>query len=458
MLECRSYHNALSVPDGTYRNRDIARGDRLFARVSDADLFLTNDWRYLCQQPLRRDIYFKPTYFPLLEPFHYANGCAFDHWVCPTGSFIFTVKGGQIHVSMIEQDLDLDIYRERLYERIERNFQAIYEQHQKVYLHFSGGIDSLLALSWVIKLDLADRTHLLYYQNMPEVFGTLEESKTWSWKDPAKGRAIQALRQDLGQKFLGFTCTKTTVRDFAELANSRPHDFLPTHTTALMLMRYPDGAHTGGFCGNDSLLHWRFYVDDVVLGGKSLEDFQRLSQDSSFYAQYHVAQQQWTRPNLVSVAHKHNGFRSRVGLLAHDPPLYIPFKDEETVMDIRRLHFRDVSFEYLLDATMVREFMHRNVGTALDCYIVSDSGEGDCITAFDIDLELLDPEIFQIRNVINHHPEGVDWYIHEKEIMRATGKVSCNTLVSFKAMQMLYGLATGVPDGFDSPRAVPLIP
>ena len=460
MLECKTYRNALSVPNGRYQNRDQSRGDKLFAKIVDRDLFLTNDWQYLSQQPLRREIYFFPSYFPLYDPIgDYRNGTAWIDWVSPPGSWIFDVKGPEITVSLVEKDLDLSTYKSLLNDRVERNLDHIYKKYPKVYFHYSGGIDSLAALSLVIRKGYGPRTYLIYYRNLPDFFAAARPDVDWSWINPKKIKAIQDFARDIQDQVLGFDMIDVTQKDYINIANARPHEFLPCATTAAMLFKYPDGAHIGGHCGNDCWLHWRLYLDDLVLAGCQPQEFIDLVNNSQWYADQHVAKigTFGTTPP-IGTEFKHLGMRQRMGMQQNNPPLYIFLKDEETVRDVRRLHWKDVSFEDLLDARITREFMHHNIGDAFDKYIVTDGAEGDNLPPemyFPVDR--LNPDIFAISDVINHCPEGREWHIYLRDEMSKTGSISTNSLVSFKAMQMLHDRAVGRMDGFDTPRAIPLI-
>lgn len=460
MIETKTYRNILGIPDGRYQNRDQTRGDKLFAKAVDRDLFLTNDWQYLAQQPLRREIYFKPSAFPLYDPFDYRNGSAWTDWVGPSGSFIFDVKGSEITVSEMEQDMSLEEYKSRLMPRLEHNLREVYKRHEKIYLHYSGGIDSIVALSFVLRMGYGPRTYLLYYRNLPDHFVKTMPHIDWSYTNPAKIKSLHDIQSDLDGQIMGIDYVDVTVEDYINLANNYPHDFFTSNTTAAMLTRYRDGGHIGGHNGNEAFVHWRLFIDDLVLTGQNIEEFQALCSSSrQWYAQYHVIGTPLFKDKpMVGTVHKHITQRQRTGMQQHDPPLYSWIKDEETVLDIRRLHWRDVKFEDLLDATMARDIIHYNVGTALDQHIVGDGTEGDHLpTEKEFPVDRLSGKIFEISDQINHHPEGREWHQYLKDEMNKTGIITTNSLVSFKAMQMLHDYSFGHGSVFDTPRAIPLI-
>ena len=71
----------------------------------------------------------------------------------PTGSYIFNDDGGVITKQIIPSTITLDEYQEALFNNIQTQIQEIYKKYKTVTLLYSGGIDSITLLSFIINLN-----------------------------------------------------------------------------------------------------------------------------------------------------------------------------------------------------------------------------------------------------------------------------------------------------------------
>lgn len=447
MLNIQRYNNALKIPPGQYQNYDMTRGGKIFARVDNNDLYLTNDFRKLENQPLSREIYFRPSNFPLINPFDYRSGTCFQDWVMPPASYRFLATPEYIDVSLIEKDLSVGEYKQRLYKRALENFKEIYNNHDRVYLHYSGGIDSIVALSFIIKLGLLKQTTLIYYRNLPEVSSKFRPEQ--AFLNPEKIQSRKNLFANIADRVHSIIEETVSLSDFLYLTNNFEFDWMQSYSCATVMLKYPDGGHVGGHYGNQSLLHWWIFIDDILEAGHDFSQYQELSR-GPVYAREHVAQGYKPSTVRMPIHFKNILARSRMSLNQGPVKFYHPLMDEDTAQDLRRLHWRDIDFSYLLNARLAREILHLNVGTELDQYITFDGVESDDFMSIDFDINDINPEIFNIADNIQHHPEGVEWHKYELNNIAQSGRVSMNTMVSFKVINCLAKLCRGEIDMWSS--------
>ena len=168
-LEVRKYRNASNVPPGIYQNFDLHMGDKIFLQANNDDLYLTNDYKKLQHAQIVEKVYRDFSPVPFVAWLDCRQQSCFRKWFIPSASYRFSVTSDHVDVSLIKKDLSLDEYTHQMYDRVIENLKSIYAQHDRVYLHYSGGIDSLVCLSFIIKLGLQKRTTLLYFKNLPDI-------------------------------------------------------------------------------------------------------------------------------------------------------------------------------------------------------------------------------------------------------------------------------------------------
>jgi hypothetical protein len=218
-----------------------------------------------------------------------------------------------------------------------------------------------------------------------------------------------------------------------------------------MLIKYPDGGHIGGHLGNESLLHWILFMDDLLEAGHDYAQFEEICRHP-VYAREHVTDyinKDWiidpTRQR-VALDQKHHIARQRFALNQGPVKFYHPLQNEDSSEDLRRLHWRDIDFHYLLDAKLAREILHVNVGTELDQYITFDGREADDLTSIMLCTDKINPNILSIPDNLNHHPAGKTWHQYVLSKMHQHGYINSHCAISFKALNSLSRLCSGELD------------
>lgn len=440
MIEIKNYKNIAGIPPGRYANRDMTHGGKIFAKTNGDDIWMTNDFTKLRQERLSRDIYFKPSCFPLISPFDYRAGSCFKDWYIIPASHVFEVSTDIVNVSIVQDRITLDQYKKILHKEIIQALEIIFNDNDRVYLHYSGGIDSIVILSCIMRLGMLKKTHLITYHNQ------LMPNTNTDNIDPEltrkKTNAINQLVLDLKHEIQGHSKFDIEISDLIRLANTVNYDQFVTYCTHTTMLRFHDGAHVGGHYGNQSLLHWHFYVDDLLLQGRSIDDYTKSCQ-GDVYSKIHVTRYFDSTREYVPIHLKNLLFRYRNVLNQQSPGYHYVLMNETIAQALRKLDLNELTFDILLDAKFARDLIHDNAGNIFDPYIISDGVGGDSLYDIDIPVDLLDPALFQIYKNVNHDPEGREWHNYEIDRMRRNRTVPLNTVVSFKAIQMLDLLVQG---------------
>jgi len=472
-LEVRKYRNASNIPPGLYQNFDLHLGDKIFAQVHNDDLYLTNDYKKLQHVQITNKAYRSFLRIPFPNGLDCRLQSCFRNWFIPSASYRFLATKDCVDVSLIKKDLSLDEYTHRMYDRVIETLKRIYSHHDRVYLHYSGGIDSLVCLSFIIKLGLQKRTTLLYFKNLPEILYQWEPES--SFIDTVKKHAIEKLFTDMADQMHSIISDSVSITDFLHQVNHGTFQDAQCYSTATMMQRYPDGAHIGGHLGNESLLHWHIYINDVLDAGHDIDQIKELSK-GPVYSQNHVLRlmiarieksrtapgqiknydlnalnntidptdcDQWLLPVMEF---KHHNQTPRASLNIGPVKFYHPLMDEDTSQLHRKLHWKDIDFSYLVDAKLARDILKINVGNMLDQYVTVDGLEVDSWgKSFMLSAEKINPKILQIPDNLNHDDNGVKWLRYVSKHVHTHG-INTHNLISFKALDQLSKLCAGELD------------
>ena len=476
-LEIRKYRNASKIPPGIYQNFDLHLGDKIFVQVNNDDLYLTNDYKKLQHAQINEKVYHGNgvVCIPFTSLDCRLESC-FRNWFIPSASYKFSVTSDHVDVSLIKKDLSLDEYTHLMYDRVIENLKSIYSQHDRVYLHYSGGIDSLVCLSFILKLGLQKRTTLLYFTNLPEISNQhIPES---SFLQPAKKQAIDNLFADMADQMHSIIIDCVTLSDFLHHLNHGTLVDILAYSTATMIQKYPDGAHIGGHLGNESLLHWHIYINDVLQAGQDIEQLKELCNEKTSYSRNHVLRNmlamlsqkapatlfqnfdltcvdqtidyKFCEQRLLPVMEfKHHSQVPRSSINSHGSvKFYTPLMDETTSELHRKLHWRDIDFRYLVDAKLARDVMKINVGNRLDQYVTSDGQDSDYwqmqswSKSFMLSADKINPTLLNIPDNLCHDDNSVRWLNYGLRHVNTHG-MSIKMLLALKTINHISKLCAG---------------
>lgn len=435
MLSPGVYRNKNNFPTGTYRNRDRIRENSIFARVDGQDLYLETDFKKFQGHSIEREFYFNPSYFPIPFLGDYKKGSCFVGWFVPTSAYQLDVLGDTIHVSTPPQDISLDTYKKTIDHLITKSINDVYDRYPEAYLHYSGGIDCLVILSYIIKLGYLKRTHLVYHKNLTQSY-----DPAVSYQDPELRTAIQDAFDRFSDQCAGTRVMEFDVKDVAHCANIGDYFSLTTYTTTRCMEHYRNTAHFHGTLGNSTLLHFKSICDELIRVNGNRDEFDREKNTPGHYSVYLYEHD--PSSDIIPLSDRHLG-NKLFNHLMPDPRgncLSTPLATDEMIFYLRKTDFSGLSHREIFESRFSLDLIQQNVGDTLDCYVIrGGQNENDNLKNISVPLDLLREDILRIPD-LNHHPEGREWLEYEIDRARTTGHVAINTLTSFLAQQRLHSM------------------
>ena len=386
-----------------FQNKEIdVISNKYFVKVnSDFDIQHISKLIY---QPIHKEFYYNAQAYPHVHLNDCTRGSIYKDYVIPTAAYKFTINDGYALVETNNKKISLTEYTDQIDRLVADEINNIYKNHDHVVLSYSGGIDSMAMLSYIIAGGFLSRTTILTHQN----FVQKPEHPSLISNNPIRYKALEdvlELVSDLGAKIIKISVDDT---DLINAFNNKNFIQASCYTVAKALTYFNNTAFLFGHHGNQSLIkHWIF-IDQLLLHGLIGEsEVQQFLDKKNYYAtawtNYDVNRDRIPldcSPLLVRLWPELNGFNGNT--------LYSPLGSGLELC--RDIDFRTVELNDILNATVGRTLISRNVGTMLDKYISTDgSGDGDGGTDKMIDRSCFDEKLFKIPDNINHDLTGYNW-------------------------------------------------
>jgi len=141
---------------------------------------------------LNEKIYYNPSMFPYISRVT-TDGCLYDELFIPSGHYSFVNNKKLI----LEQKLSLQKYIDDYYSLLIKTFTNIIASNQKFVLSFSGGIDSLVVLSFFDKLNALDKIQIVNYENY-----FVDEHPDLLRNNQSKSNAVSEIQKFLKKEFI----------------------------------------------------------------------------------------------------------------------------------------------------------------------------------------------------------------------------------------------------------------
>ena len=330
---------------------------------------------------------------------------------------------------MAEPDLSLDQYRSMVHQDILAAVQNIYENHDQVTLALSGGIDSLVVLSYVLKLGLLERTGFLCMRNLTQA-------------TPLTVHNHHGHRLNL-QKLLSRLDRPTrhidiSVEDFAHAFNHGDLDRCKCYCTSAILEKTQDQALVFGWHGNQILLHKAYFYDEMIDRSPSrvTEIQHHIEQSPDCYTQ---SVHRWPSTQPVPLRYRHLLVKPWMNLDHHNHNrLYAPIGSANSFQALRRLDFDTVPCSVISDAALGRWILHQNVGDFLDGFVLQESiHDIDTLDPFTVPDDLIIPDRIWIPQNLDHDTQGLQYIQEQITQARDTGSWPVNTLMAIKSLQWI---------------------
>lgn len=404
-------------------------GDKFFGAIENDTLLLFN-WPEK-NTKLNRHIYASPSASPLIAtPYGYGidNQSCFENIFIPSPSYVFDTETNTI--SRLGPKYNYDEYCDLISSEIENTIDDVYRQNQIVHLLFSGGSDSLTILSFIIKKKLLDRTVLVVNENYAV------NTKNAIKQDDVRKQALNKLLNWLKPQCYDIHHHSTTKEELLTIINNEPLWIIKSYTSYIIFNRYQNSNLILGIKGNNTLLHRSAIAGQIMLSdsNKVWYDFSKSSKfytsDLLNYDHINDRTPVYNRFFAKKSYPKLNGINNNT--------LVSPLGTEKIFNIFRQLDFYTVDLEVVADALMPRRIMNRNVGNIFDEYMIRENAtEWDNMDNQLIDISLLNNDVLEIPQDLNHHILGIGWLENELDIVKRTGLINLNTILSLKNLQMI---------------------
>jgi hypothetical protein len=418
------------TPGENFQNKEIdSVKNRYFVTVSPE--FNVKHMSKLIYQPIEEYIYTSATSYPFTAQFDFTQGSFYQDYIIPSPAYKFVASDTNITVLANRKKISLDSYLNQLDQAITDQIKSIYRTHSSVVLSYSGGIDSIVLLSYIMAGGFLSKTTLLTHNNL---FQDPRHPAVIS-NNPCRVKALDAaldMATDQGAKVFKLDITD---QDFVDTFNFRDFNHLRCYTVSKALSCFNDTAFLYGHHGNQSLLHKNIFIDQLLLQGVIGEtEVQDTINKNDYY---------------VTSATNYN-INSKRTPLEHHPLLMLPWHDLSGHQDnavysplglmlesVRDIDFNTVTLDDILNANLGRRLITKNVGIALDDFIIVEGvGDGDSIPYTMFDRKNFDQNLLSIPNNINHNLTGQFWL---EETLKKDS-ISSYNLLTLKLLHQLSDL------------------
>jgi hypothetical protein len=386
---------------------------------------------------INRQIYFRPSNSPIIWVEDADLGSCFEDLIVPTGSWIYKDNGTREHVP---SNVDLHSHIEQIHQNIDGSIAKIYQQHSQVNLLYSGGIDCMVVLSYILKQGLARRTRLICFENNTQPAANGLATNT------AKKQKVVDLYRHYQDQLLGIDWHTINVEDVVNVFNHGDLAAIKCYATRTILDRYLNQAFIGGHHGNLVLLHKWIYLDEIVIQNSQMRQLmqQHQKEKTSYYttslspesagndAEFHYQ----IPDSPMGLDRRHLLMKPWDALCGHNGNwLYTPLGSDQNFTLTRRLNFAQIDPWTIMNATVARDLIMLNVGHELDAFIDTESvKENDNLELIQLPADLLNLKQLTVPMDLKHHKEGLDYIQYEIAQIPQRGWLAINTAVSIKSL------------------------
>jgi len=413
-----------------FQNKEIdVLSNKYFVKInSDFDIQHVSKLIY---QPINEHFYYSALWYPSVDKADFTKGSIYKDYVIPTAAYKFTIDDGCVSVDTDSKKISLTEYVDQIDQLVANEINNIYKNHSHVVLSYSGGVDSMVLLSYIIAGGFLSQTTILTHQN----FAQVPEHPSLISNSPDRLQALEDvldLTSGLGAKIIKISVDLT---DLTNALDSKNFIQGSCFTAIKALTYFNDTAFLFGHHGNQALLHKDIFIDQLLLYGLTGESVVQQALDKKNY--------------YVTSAANYNVNRGRVPLeycplLIKQWPELTGYNNNTTYSPLgvklelcRNIDFRTVDLYDILDAKVPRALISKNVGAMLDKYIIDESiGDGDSFIDRMFDRTQFNENLFKIPDNINHNLTGYKWL--QENLKRPS--ISTLNLLSLAALHHLSEL------------------
>lgn len=317
---------------------------------------------------ISRELYFNTYCFPWINNKNLQD-TMFLEWRAPSFYDKFQIENNKITIEKLDANtIPLNDYIKIAQDTVEKNIKNFLDTSTDVLLLYSGGIDSLLLLSYLIKYDRIKDTRLLYY------YTDTDEKNTFSYE-----------KNSLGMNIEYFNITENDL--YEQINNLDPFKFREC-LTYIFLNKFKDTAMLNGNEGNSVLFHkweWTKRLGKLPKIQKPMyvESCNKINWNiptdlnHATISLIEPYSRSWNNPDLKNII--------------------APISDLSLMKMLPFVDIRDMSPEFVPQATMVKNMIYNNVGNMLDKLIVKETETWfRPIIKYKFKIDKIDPKIINI--------------------------------------------------------------
>lgn len=399
-------------------------------------------WQDLANVELDKNIYFSATSAPQTFRSDCRKGSCFSGWQTPTPSLIYeSTRGVVTNCSDIEQNLNLDEYENLVDQHIRNSIKQAYRENSTVNLAFSGSLDSMIVLSYILNMELGNRTRVVCFQNL------ITQQPDALRFDQLR---IDSINQFFKNNQLGLHSTgweTITIDDLVSLINDGlSYDQILPSSLAAVLNRSQNQAWIGGWHGNRTMLHHRMIFDQMILQDPEIKTQLKNQTEQSWTTAYsHTIKKVDFDSEPVHVKYQSNKTKPWHGLQGHrGHNIYVPLGTESLFLDLRRINPTFFNFDLVAHGTFGRKLIEKNAPDLLNWMTKKQSeNDVDVVEFIMVPTDCIDYSQLAIPKDLTHNQEGVDWLEYEINKSKQTKEIEFNTVLSIKNLQWISDLVHG---------------
>lgn len=381
----------------------------------DNDRITARTLEQLMQDPdcrIDHRICHSPDIFPWLDNTHLKN-TFFKDWQAPSFYEHFRESHGSIITEMLPQHaIPLHEYIRTAKERIENNVNNLFKNSKDMILLYSGGIDSILMISYLIKYDRLEDTPLVYFYK--------ENPGDYVQRDQFD------LERSLGLDVELIKVPKQILIDYANQPDPFKFRDYQSHWVA---EKFKDKIILIGNEGNSVLFHkWEW-----------LKRLGKPAKKKNIYVTSCHDQINWSAPtdldhNTISFIDPFSRSWNNKDF-AH---MLSPISDLSLLQMLPFVDIRDMDPNFVGDAELIRSMIHDNVGTMLDPLITTENFNwGICNGPENLQIKNLNDSALSIDFKKRIETKGLIHMKHKIDRAKIDGHIEPRCLLAMKYINYL---------------------
>lgn len=385
---------------------------------------------------LNEKIYQRPSNCPLVDVHDVFAGSVYEDFFIPSGHWNFNIINDSVTTTLNKKDVSLENYINQIYEDLNQSILKIFSNTDHILLPYSGGIDTFTLLSFIIKNNLVSRTKICVVENF-----TQNDLSCIHKNDEKKQKIIDSINL-YKDKYLDVIWLNTDLQNIKDSFINGTFDQLRCYSTSKLLSHFKNQNILFGTNGNHIFLHNKMFLDEIVIQqpdwGDKILDY--IKSQNNFYTK---SIENYNSKNFFPIERRHILYKVRSSLNGlNGNTLHEPILSTKNQTLYRTLDYKTVHPDVILNATVARELIHRNLGNALDEFITSESlKDFDNLEEICFDIDQQDYDSLMIPEDICHNERGLDYARHIVDRAKSTNKLPINDAMILKCLQHIDNMS-----------------